>query len=81
VEASLRLRPDRLTSNEVIEDKVKEIKSKLNQHSSVTANNKELSLFNLLTTKYRFPVFIGVLTFMTGSFLLYKFASSNDRSH
>ncbi|CAF2242192.1 unnamed protein product [Rotaria magnacalcarata] len=73
VETSLRLRQERLTRNDAIEKKVNEMKTKLHeQSSSMFTNNDGTSLFKLLTTKYRRPVFIGILTLFTGSLMLYK---------
>ena len=81
VETSLRLRQERLTRNEAIEKKVNEIKTKLHQQSSsiVTPNN-QTSLINSLTTKYRGPLLIGILTVLTGSFLFYKYGAYTDRN-
>ncbi|CAF2946591.1 unnamed protein product [Rotaria sp. Silwood2] len=82
VETSLRLRQERLIRNEAIEKKVNEIKTKLQQQpSSILTTNNETSLFKLLTTQYRRPLFIGILTLFTGSLMLYKYAFSNDRNH
>ncbi|CAF4303089.1 unnamed protein product [Rotaria socialis] len=82
VETSLRLRQERLTRNDAIGKKVNEMKTKLReQSSSMFTNNDGTSLFKLLTTKYRRPVFIGILTLFTGSLMLYKYTSNNDRNH
>ncbi|CAF0944826.1 unnamed protein product [Rotaria sordida] len=82
VETSLRLRQERLLRNEAIEKKVNEIKSKLHRQTpSIFTTNNETSLFTLLTTKYRGPLLIGILTFVTGSMILYKYASNSDRNH
>ncbi len=82
VETSLRLRQERLTRNEAIGKKVNEIKTKLHQQSSsiLTTNNHQSSLFNSLTTKYRGPLIIGILTVITGSFLFYKYGAYTDRN-
>ncbi|CAF4693516.1 unnamed protein product, partial [Rotaria sp. Silwood1] len=82
VETSLRLRQERLTRNEAIEKKVNEMKTKLHQQSSsMLITNNEPSLFRIVTTHYRRPLFIGILTLFTGSLMLYKYVSSNDHNH
>ncbi|UJR38381.1 hypothetical protein I4U23_031051 [Adineta vaga] len=76
VETSLRLRQERLVRNEDLERKVNDLKTKFHRQSSYN----EATLFSLLTTKYRRPFFIGVLTVLTGTFLLYKYAFSSNRN-
>lgn len=69
--------------NEVMEKKINEIKAKLHQQSSTqitSTTNDEISLLNLLTTRYRRPLFIGILSIFTGSLLLYKYVFINDRN-
>ncbi|CAF1432446.1 unnamed protein product [Adineta steineri] len=77
VETSLRLRQERLLRQETLERKVHDLKNKFQRQSSYN----EATLFTLLTTKYRYPFLIGIFSIFTGSFLLYKYASSNNRSH
>ncbi len=77
METSLRLRQERLLRNEAIEKKVKELKIKLHPQSSYN----EMTLFTLLTTKYRRPLLIGILTLFTGSFFFFKYASIYNRNH
>ena len=77
-DTSLHLRQIR---SENIEKKVTEIKNKLNEKSSsVLPTNNQLSLFHLLTTKYRRSLFFGILTLFTGSLLLFKYASNKNRN-
>jgi hypothetical protein len=84
-ETSLRLRHERLSRNEAIEKKLNEMKAKLHQQSPPTSPlspSDNASLFTLLTTKYRRPIFIGLLTVITGSLLAYKFVYNNgNRTH
>ena len=78
MEISLRRRQE----HEAIEKQVNEIKTRLHQQSSSTlTTNNETSLFGLLMTKYRRPVYIGIVTLFTGSLLLYKYASYNNHNH
>ena len=76
VETSLRLRQEPSIHTEADY----EMKIKLHENSSVWTNN-DTSLFSLLLTKYRRPAFFGILILLTGSLLLYKFASNDDRNH
>jgi hypothetical protein len=80
-ETSLRLRQERLKRNEGIEKRVNEMKAKLHDHTTSSFSNNNTSIFTLLTTKYRRPFFIGLLTLFTGSIFLYKTLWSNDRTH
>jgi hypothetical protein len=77
-ETSLRLREERLKRNEVIGKKVTDMKAKLNDPSLFNNNS---SFLTLLMTKYRRPFFIGLFTLLTGSIFLFKFATTNDRTH
>ncbi|CAF1464633.1 unnamed protein product [Adineta ricciae] len=76
VETSLRLRQERLVRNENLEKKVNDLKAKLQRQNSYN----ETTLFTLLTTKYRRPFLIGILTIFTGTFFLYKFAFGSNRN-
>lgn len=81
-ETSIRFRQERSVQNENIEMKINEIKSKLQScSSSLTSTDNRLSLIHLLTTKYRHSFLFGLFTFFTGSFLLYKYLSNNNRNH
>lgn len=68
----------RVRENENIEKKVNEIKNKINHQPPL---NNETTLFNFLTTKHRRSLYIGLFTFFTGSLLLYKYVSNNNRNH
>ncbi|CAF1092986.1 unnamed protein product [Adineta ricciae] len=82
VETSLRLRQERLKRNEALEKKVNEMKAKLHEQSPSSHLNdgKNMSILSVLLTKYRRPIFFGLITLVTGSFFLYKFTKSNDRT-
>ena len=82
VETSFRLRQERSIRNGAIEKQINEIKTKLHQQSSsILTTNNQTSLYKILTTKYRCPLFICLLTLLTGSLLIYNYASSNNRKH
>ncbi|CAF3534909.1 unnamed protein product [Rotaria socialis] len=82
-ETSVRLREERLKRNEGLKKKIDEIKSKLDDKSSLlnNNNNNNSSILSLLMTRYRRHFFIGLLTLFTGSIFLYKFVRTNDRAH
>ncbi|CAF3844938.1 unnamed protein product [Rotaria magnacalcarata] len=80
-ETSVRLREERLKRNEGLRKKIDEIKSKLDDKSSLLNNNNNPSILSLLMTRYRRHFFIGLLTLFTGSIFLYKFVRTNDRAH
>ena len=82
VETSLRLRQERLKRNEALEKKVNEMKAKLHEQSPSSHLNdgKNTSILSVLLTKYRRPIFFGLITLVTGSIFFYKFTKSNDRA-